>query len=169
MNMKIGTFDWVTAVDDIKHIFKPEITRVINPADTRVLIVGCGTSKLSEHLADIYGDIVSVDNDADVISHMESRVQRSNIKWIVHDMIENYEKCDVFLDSCLQVKFDIIVDKCSLDAMLVEGSVAQLFCEIHRLLKPQGIYILCSLHSKYLMQSFLTMPSLMFQLVRGIF
>lgn len=51
-----------------------------------------------------------------------------------------------------------------MDAMLVEGSVAELFFETHRLLKHNGVYVLCSLHPPSLIQPFLSLPSLKFSL-----
>jgi hypothetical protein len=59
--------------------------------------------------------------------------------------------------------FDIIIDKGTLDAILVEGSVCSMLANIHDLLKGSGIYFNCSLFSSDFVASLLKTPSLGFQ------
>jgi SAM-dependent methyltransferase len=162
----IGQFDWVLDYGDFSFIFDAAYTRITQPAGTKALVIGCGTSDLSHKLAAHYETIVSVDNDAAVVAHMShtSRHLAERLKWIVYDMIECYRSppsSEPYLQPHI---YDILVDKCSMDAMLVEGSVAELFYEIHRLLKHNGVFVLCSLHPPSLIEPFLSLPSLQFTL-----
>lgn len=159
----LGQFDWVLDYSDFSFVFDPKLTRIADFADSKSLVIGCGTSNLSNQLLSHYGLVVSVDNDAGVIAHMAHQYRHvDRLKWALYDMIECCHEpptANPFLGSH---SFDILVDKCSMDAMLVEGSVAELFYEIHRLLKPGGVYVLCSLHPPSLILPFLSLPSLQF-------
>jgi ribosomal protein L11 methylase PrmA len=65
---KIGNFDWITEYDEIELYLQSDYTGLSNKKDDlRVLVAGCGTSKLSLQLADSgFGEIISVDNDSQV-------------------------------------------------------------------------------------------------------
>ena len=159
-----GQFEWVLDYSDFAYIFDPKYTRLpSDPSNQIALVVGCGTSDLSLRLAAHYGLVVSVDNDESVIEHMANRYKDAHaMKWITHDMIECFRvpiSSDPYLQSHM---YDIVIDKCSMDAMLVEGSVAEYFCEVHRLLKVGGVFVLCSLHPPNLIYPFLSLPSLEF-------
>lgn len=164
---KVGTFDWVIGFEEMRFVFDSKHTRIENPHDSKVFVVGCGTSDLSPALASIYGLVVSCDYDPEVIRHMSTAfVGVEKLMWLVHDMIQCYDNSSHSNLNPLLAShmYDIVVDKTSMDAMLVEGSVSKLFCEVHRLLKHNGVYILCSLHPPSLIQSFLALPSLQFNL-----
>lgn len=158
-----GQFDWVLDYADFSFIFSREYTGIEAPMDSRALVIGCGTSGLSQKLLSHYGTIVSVDNDPDVVAHMASGSRHiDRLKWVTYDMIECYYSTPSTDPELQPHTFDIMVDKCSMDAMLVEGSVAELFYEVHRLLKSDGVYVLCSLHPPDLILPFLSLPSLHF-------
>lgn len=65
---KIGNFDWITEYDEIELYLQSNYTGLSDKKDVfRVLVAGCGTSKLSLQLADSgFGEIISVDNDSQV-------------------------------------------------------------------------------------------------------
>lgn len=65
---KIGNFDWITEYDEIELYLQSNYTGLSNKKDhIRVLVAGCGTSKLSQQLADSgFREIISVDNDSQV-------------------------------------------------------------------------------------------------------
>jgi hypothetical protein len=114
----LGHFDWVLDYCDFSFIF--DHTRIENPSAARALVIGCGTSDLSHKLLSHYGVIVSVDNDADVIAYMaDSTSHIERLKWIAYDMIECYYNPPSANPQLQDHSFDILVDKCSMDAMLV--------------------------------------------------
>jgi EEF1A lysine methyltransferase 4 len=139
-----GEFEWIAEFEYLQEYFKFEYTDIGNYSTKDALVVGCGTSTLSESLLTLgLRSVVSVDNDEDCIKYMENKyIHCSNLSWVVYDLIEF---------SHMNQTFDLVVDKGSLDAMLVEGSIATLLCEIFRLLNPGGVYFLCSLHSPVLL------------------
>jgi hypothetical protein len=51
--------------------------------------------------------------------------------------------------------FDLIVDKGTLDAVLVEGSVYQMLAIVYNLLTIGGVYLICSLHEQEMISSLL--------------
>jgi len=59
--------------------------------------------------------------------------------------------------------FDVVVDKGTFDAILVEGSSFELLCNVHTLLRPGGVYALCSLHPADMLVPLLSTPSLGFR------
>ena len=124
--VKVGTFDWITEFDDIDGFLEPSYTGLGNIAksEVRVLVTGCGTSLLSIQLADAgFGEIVSVDNDSDCISHMKSLHHNDRrLLWFTYDMVDptSTPLLDEVLNNDLGL-FDMIVDKGTLDAILVEG------------------------------------------------
>jgi ribosomal protein L11 methylase PrmA len=81
-------------------------------------VSGCGTSVLSIQLADLgFGEIVSVDNDSECIKHMELLYGNDcRLKWITYDMVDPASTTNADLGM-----FNLIVDKGTLDAILVEG------------------------------------------------
>ena len=120
---KIGNFDWITDYDEIEEYLQNKFTGLerIDRDKVRVLVVGCGTSKLSVQLADSgFEQVVSVDNDGECISHMKKMHDGDErLRWYTYDMVEPESlSCSIKTDLG---KFDLIVDKGTLDAILVEG------------------------------------------------
>lgn len=147
---KEGTFDWILQYEELKEYFKPSYTGIQKDnAEINVLVVGCGTSKLSKLLVDneSYGQIVSIDNDAGCIEHMKLEYPDPELVWLVYDIVED---CGKVQHNCIDVdeSFDLVVDKGTFDAILVEGSVASMVKDIVRLLAIGGVYIVCSIFSK---------------------
>ena len=67
---KIGNFDWITEFNEIEEYLQNKFTGLekIDKCNVRVLVIGCGTSKLSVQLAHSgFGEVVSVDNDCECI------------------------------------------------------------------------------------------------------
>jgi 2-polyprenyl-3-methyl-5-hydroxy-6-metoxy-1,4-benzoquinol methylase len=124
--VKVGTFDWITEFDDINGFLEPTFTGLghIAKHDVRVLVAGCGTSVLSIQLADSgFGEIVSVDNDSECISHMKNLHHNDQrLQWFTYDMVDpsSTPLSDELSNNDLGL-FDMIVDKGTLDAILVEG------------------------------------------------
>lgn len=125
---KVGNFDWITDFDDIESFLESRFTGLDHSKkdEIRVLVSGCGTSILSIQLADLgFGEIVSVDNDSECINHMKLlHGNDSRLKWITYDMVDPASTSTVNLGM-----FNLIVDKGTLDAILVEGTYFYiLFC-----------------------------------------
>lgn len=165
-NEVVGSFEWLCDFAYLKPLFDMLVDEKFSEQDNvRVLEVGCGTSTLAIELFNAYPSKVSVhsiDNDANCIRYMEEVYKdHTSLTWMVYDMIE----CPNHPDKAAQLatqSFDIIVDKGSMDAMLVEGCISSMLCEVYRLLKPSGVYFLCSLHSPQLLFPLLSTPPLSF-------
>ena len=160
---KVGTFDWIFEFGRIASFFDSQYIGIVNRSISRILVAGCGTSKLSAQLADMgFGDVVSVDNDADCIAHMsELHRNDSRMQWFVHDLVEPQNTISSFHG--IDGSFDMIVDKGTLDAILVEGSIHTMLYEIHRLIRMGGCYVVFSINAEQLLAPLLSMESLGFQ------
>ena len=159
---KVGTFDWIFEFGRIASFFDSAYTGIFNRSTSRILVAGCGTSKLSAQLADIgFGEVVSVDNDVDCIAHMsELHRNDSRMQWFVHDLVEPQNTISSFHG--IDGSFDMIVDKGTLDAILVEGSIYTMLYEIHRLIRMGGCYVVFSINTEQLLAPLLSMESLGF-------
>ena len=160
---KVGSFDWIFEFSRIQGFFASEYTGIVDPPRSRVLVAGCGTSKLSAQLvADVgFGEVVSVDNDAGCIAHMAG-VYRAEprLRWCVHDLVEPHTTVATFPER--DGSFDLVVDKGTLDAVLVEGAVHSMLAEVHRLLRVGGVYLVFSINSDRLLHPLLSMEALGF-------
>jgi SAM-dependent methyltransferase len=154
----IGEFDWIVSYDYLEPFFHGPEIGVNDYPSKDILVIGCGSSPLSHSLATTLGArlVVSLDNDENCINYMKKKYQGSeNMQWIVHDLVESP---NLVLGSDLMrtASYDLVVDKGTLDAVLVEGSIASMLCEIYRVLKTGGVYFLCSLHSPELLEPLFT-------------
>jgi SAM-dependent methyltransferase len=152
-------YEWLLSYSQIR----PYISPYINHSDN-ILVIGCGNSTLSLDLYDNgYKNITSIDFSSKVIEKMKQKSESSNrheMKWLEMDMLNMY----AFDASC----FDVIIDKATMDAIMVdEGDPwnpnencilqADMYCkEMSRVLKPGGILLQISFaqphfRSKYLM------------------
>lgn len=164
---KIGTFDWIIDYSNLSPYFDEQYTGLSNKCRDKqtVLVIGCGTSLLSSCMLHEgkYPTIISLDNDLGCIQHMKCLhdEEHDRLKWLHYDLIERTgEDADYFRH--VNKYFDLIVDKGTLDAILVEGSVYVMLADINRYLKVNGIYMICSIHPKELLSAVLTLPELHF-------
>lgn len=180
LQAKVGNFDWLCDFAAIEEFFLPSFTGLPSrvapaaalttdatrrPVPVRALVVGCGTSDLSYELAHVYDEIISVDYDPEVIKHMMKTSQHYQTKngsrlghmsWSVCDLLE-VDESPLPHDG-----IDIAIDKGSLDAMIVEGSIVNLFVNIHRTLCTNGKYLVISFLSKELLETLLNIPNFFF-------
>lgn len=153
-------YDWLVKFDEIQQYIIPKMTSM----DAKILIVGCGNSTFSSDLYDFgFKNITNIDFSEVCISHMAERHAsiRPKMTWITMDMTDLQ-----FADQ----EFDIVIDKASMDALLVdEGDVwdpeedtitiVDKMCEgISRVLKPSGLFLQITFaqthfRTKYLMGS----------------
>lgn len=102
---KEDSYDWLSSFDGYKDLLLKYL-----PSDLliKILIVGCGNSDLSASLYDIgYTNITNIDYSEVVIEKMQRIYPK--MTWICMDM----------KDMQFPGQFDVIIDKCAMDALLV--------------------------------------------------
>ncbi|CAL1541569.1 unnamed protein product [Lymnaea stagnalis] len=140
--VKRGTipFEWYGEYPQLHSV----IHRYITPSNS-VLVVGCGNSALSENMYDNgLQNLVNIDISEVVIRQMTERhkLKRPNM---------TFEKVDVTQMSYPDGHFHAVLDKGTLDALLVSeeadvvGNVHMMFSQISRCLRFGGRYIVISL------------------------
>jgi hypothetical protein len=114
-----GSYDWIADFQAIRQFLTPEFLEV--GPDARLLIVGCGTSTLSENLyASGFHNIVNVDIDAKQIELMRSvHADKPGMSWIVADL------CDARSALPTDGSFDAAIDKGTLDALLCTDQASE--------------------------------------------
>ncbi|KAG8222812.1 hypothetical protein J437_LFUL005018 [Ladona fulva] len=104
------TYDWFKSYDSFKHLIKENVS-----LEDNILMLGCGNSNLSEQMyGDGYHNIVNIDYSDIVIGNMSKKyADLKKMSWEVMDMRDM---------SFPDESFDVIFEKGTLDAMLVEDS-----------------------------------------------
>lgn len=179
MATKVGNFDWIADWPGLRRFLDDwiaagkgdETTSSHSAGPLRALVIGCGTSPLSSNLGDlgVFGTIVSVDNDAECIRHMKQQnAGNALLQWYIYDMVERAAPNDAGSDAFAAEyqSFDLIVDKGTFDAILVGGVAYPMLCEVHRLLKADGCYMLCSIHPEGLLRHLFSSPCLGMDIVK---
>ncbi|KAF8825847.1 hypothetical protein HHX47_DHR6000712 [Lentinula edodes] len=103
-----ASFDWFKSYSEISDIFRS----LIPDKRSRILMLGCGNSKLSEDMYDDgYHNIVNTDYSSIIVEKMKQRHRdaRPQMEW--HEMDVRDLKFD---DS----SFDVAIDKGTMDAMM---------------------------------------------------
>ena len=108
------SYDWLLTLRDIEENLLP----LLPPARSacKILMVGCGNSSLSRDLYELgYTSITNIDFSEVVIKKMSDkhRVTHPGMQWVVADMT------DMALQFPCCGLFDVIVDKASMDALVV--------------------------------------------------
>jgi SAM-dependent methyltransferase len=158
----VGEFEWIVDFDYLRPFFHSEEMNINHYEDKDLLVIGCGTSSLSYSLLNELQvkSVVSLDNDQNCIQHMKEKYcEYQKMKWLVYDLVENCAQEDRNVTDTEHMKtasYDLVIDKGTLDAVLVEGSIATMLCEIFRVLKSGGVYFLCSLHCPELLEPLFT-------------
>ncbi|KAL0212374.1 hypothetical protein RCL1_006000 [Eukaryota sp. TZLM3-RCL] len=127
-------FDWYLTYVNLKDILSPYLQEGM-----KILVVGCGNSRLSYQLyEDGFKNVVSIDIADSAINQMIEKYRETapELEWQVMDV----RKLDFPSGS-----FDLVVDKGTMDALLCgKDSFENVYSahkEIHRVLKPSGTYI----------------------------
>lgn len=124
------TFDWFVSFEPLKDVIQP----LVKP-EHKVLVVGCGNSRLSPQLYDMgIPNITNIDISEVVIGQMRSRYREMDrMEWIKMDVM----KMD-FPDN----SFDLVIDKGTIDSLLCGANsfhnVYQMNKQISRVLKKGG-------------------------------
>ena len=100
------TFDWFVSFEPLRDI----ITPLVKP-ENKILVVGCGNSRLSAQLYDAgFPNITNIDISEVVINQMRARYKElDRMEWLRMDVL----KLD-FPDN----SFDLIIDKGTVDSLL---------------------------------------------------
>ncbi|KAG9001212.1 hypothetical protein FRB90_011658 [Tulasnella sp. 427] len=170
-----GMFDWFKSYSDIKKI----LNEIIPERSSRILILGCGNSTLSDDVSrdsplqqrpgptnkqkmwqDGYRNIVNVDYSAVVIEKMKAKYSnREGMEW---------KEMDVRALEFDNESFDVAIDKGTMDAMMaVKGDVwnppsqvvedcTQEVDEAIRVLRPGGLFIYLTFGQPHFRKRFLT-------------
>ncbi|KAJ3539701.1 hypothetical protein NMY22_g4618 [Coprinellus aureogranulatus] len=138
-----GDFDWFKTYADLA----PIMHELIPDKSSRILVLGCGNSRLSEDMwEDGYHNIVNTDYSDVLIQQMKERhgESRPSMEW--HEMDVRDLKFD-------DASFDIAIDKGTMDAMMTakgdvwdppEQVINDCNAEVSetlRVLKPGGKFI----------------------------
>lgn len=142
------TFDWFLTYDNLQTLLRP----LLQPAEQiRVLVVGCGNSRLSaclyEHLN--IKKITNVDVSPTVIAQMQRRyAEMEGMQWVCCDLLTTPAE-KLLQELCPQdYLYDFIVDKGLVDSILGgTNSFHNLYTlnkNMSRLLKKGGRYVVVS-------------------------
>ena len=130
-------FDWYQKYSGLRE----HLVQHIKP-NHRILMVGCGNSRLSEEMYDDgFRNIHNVDISSVVIQAMqEKNARRDEMTWEVMDCTH--------MEPLKSSSFDVVIDKGTLDAILCgsssTASAEQMCSECARVLKDEGVFILIS-------------------------
>lgn len=149
---KSEAFEWYGKFAD----FAPFLQSLQLPQESSILVIGCGNSDLSADLYDFgYHNVTSIDFSTLVIEEMKQKnaVLRPEMEWLVMDMtmMIDFTRSDR--------KFDIVLDKGALDALMSVDSAEtkmksiQMFHEIQNVLKSKGSYLCITLAESYIASS----------------
>ncbi|CAJ1407032.1 unnamed protein product [Effrenium voratum] len=122
--------------------------------DSSVVVVGCGTSNLSADLQEVFGfrQVLSIDYSDAVISHMKARFGSCDAL--------SFHQADL-TQPCGHVvpdgTADLVVDKSTLDCLLCSEGAVGLICNISRMLRVGGLYVVISFHEAEFLVGFLSL------------
>uniref|UniRef100_H2Z6S3 EEF1A lysine methyltransferase 4 n=1 Tax=Ciona savignyi TaxID=51511 RepID=H2Z6S3_CIOSA len=102
------SYDWFKSYDDFKNVLKDHMDK-----NDKILILGCGNSPFSLDLyKDGYKNVTNVDYSTVCIENMKQKYQNlSEMSWYVMDITNLQFEASTF---------DVVIDKGTLDALLVE-------------------------------------------------
>lgn len=146
-----GKYDWYLGYDAFKDQMLPFLNVGPGPndenpsnnandgkprSDSKVLVVGCGNSDLSEDMVnDGFKEVISIDYSPVVVEKMKQRQPHLN-----------FQEMDVRKMDFKKGAFDIVVDKGTLDAILCGSDSAKnadsMLSECHRVLAPKGVFVI---------------------------
>ncbi len=131
-------FDWYQKYSSIKRLLAPYLAKFQNP---RILILGCGNSRLSEELyMDGFKNLINIDYSLPCVQQMTERyLDYPEMKFILMDCTDmTFEKS----------VFDVIIDKGTLDSVLCSEGASdnahRTLKGVHQALQPNGVYFCLS-------------------------
>ncbi|KAI0079344.1 S-adenosyl-L-methionine-dependent methyltransferase [Panus rudis PR-1116 ss-1] len=160
------SFDWFKSYADIAPIIK----ELVPNKAARILMLGCGNSKLSEEMYDDgYKNIVNTDYSGVLIEKMRHKHEklRPEMEWLEMDVR------DLRFDSG---SFDFAIDKGTMDAMMtskgdvwdppedVIDSCDREVNEVLRVLRTGGIFLYLTFGQPHFRRRYLTKPGTMLEI-----
>ena len=145
-----SAFEWYGEYTDLCHVLHKYLK-----SSSRILMAGCGNSKLSEDLYD--AGFKSIDN-IDISSVVIRQKQSSNAG---KREAMTFMKMDILEMEFEDTVFDCVLDKGTLDAIfsntgdVTKGKVHTMFNEITRVLKYAGRYICVTLAQDHILEKLL--------------
>lgn len=132
-------FDWYQDWSTLEPLLRPFLKE---PLSFEILIPGCGNSQLGADLYDQgYTNITNIDSSDVVVNMMADRFKDRDQMEFVQSDARNISQIP-------DNTFDLIIDKALMDALLCSDdniiSVNRLVREMHRVLKPGGVYVVIS-------------------------
>ncbi|XP_078442200.1 S-adenosyl-L-methionine-dependent methyltransferases superfamily protein [Wolffia australiana] len=130
-----ATFDWYQRYSALQSIVRKFV-----PISSRILMAGCGSAAMSEHMVlDGYEEIINIDISSIVIEMMRKKYCNTpGLKYVQMDVRD----MSFFPDR----SFDCVIDKGTLDSLMcgiyAQISAFQMLREVNRVLKPGGVYML---------------------------
>ncbi|WP_188453598.1 class I SAM-dependent DNA methyltransferase [Virgibacillus oceani] len=125
--------------------FTEEIFRQSGKTIQHVADLGCGTGQLTTRLAGAGFDTIGVDYSEDMLSYAQQRSSQENltIQWIHQDLreLEGLTNLDAVVSYCDVINYITSIEELS-----------KVFCNIHGMLKPKGIFIF-DVHSIFHVQN----------------
>ena len=105
---KENNFEWCKSYGDFKNLINCHVRRTDN-----ILMLGCGNSLLSEDMYnDGYNNIVNIDFSHVVIQNMKRKCHGlDKMQWMVMDVTNM---------TFSKRSFDVVIEKATLDALIVE-------------------------------------------------
>lgn len=147
---RTSAFEWYGEYTDLCHVLHKYLK-----SSSRILMAGCGNSKLSEDLYD--AGFEGIDN-IDISSVVISQKKSSNAG--KRDAM-TFTKMDILDMEFEDMVFDCVLDKGTLDAIfsstddITKGKVHTMFNEIRRVLKYSGRYICITLAQDHILEKLL--------------
>lgn len=144
---KEGHYDWIVDFESVKSVIEHHVGPLTSCY--RALVSGCGTSLTSASMVECgVSEVVSVDIEVGCIEYMRRLYSDdSRLIWIHCDLNESSSIASCQEDGLRFASFDMILDKGTLDAILVEGTIFQYLANIYQLMAVHSYYILISLHN----------------------
>ncbi|KAG0456449.1 hypothetical protein HPP92_024237 [Vanilla planifolia] len=151
------SFEWYAEWPSIKGLLLGELSALTSaategngkPKSPQVLVPGCGSSRLSEHIYDAgFHQITNIDFSKVVISDMLRRNVRSRpeMRWRVMDMTDMQFR---------EESFDVVLDKGALDALMEPNIGLELgnkyLNQVKRVIKSGGKYLCLTLGESHVL------------------
>jgi len=162
---KEGNYDWIIDLGNIKSLIEQHTGSFTY--FPRALVSGCGTSLTSSLLVE-YGVsmVISVDIEQGCIEHMRAlHAPDTRMIWIQCDLNDSSSISSSQREGLQPSSFNLVFDKGTLDAILVEGTVHQYLANIYHLMAANSYYVLISLHRDDFFLPILSSPLFNFELI----
>ena len=133
-------FEWYQDYSALKPLLSKELQKLQTPSP-RILVIGCGNSRLSEQLHnDCHRQIINIDISSVCINQMKEKyTDYKGMEFLEMDVTNmNFESNS----------FDMVIDKGTIDSLLCSKSASESCVkavrEVRRVLKSSGVFFCVS-------------------------